>query len=238
MRFALADGPLSNKGAHVLWSIHQTEEARRDIHDHQTAAAPDPCAAAGFIGLRLGICNDAVALLQANRHTEAADTFAGLGHDRDALQLAMYCHAVAAGEAGLYAAALALMDAGDYTGAWLLLANISGCRDASEQMARCAAMGAVTFRTMTGHIDPDCINSGYDYGIVSTLDTAFAASNEPVSSRVATRVFSSAQDATGMLCTLDIPVPDSGEHVIWIKYIRDSNGISCNDSLQFAVRFE
>lgn len=160
MRFALADGPLSNKGAHVLWSIHQTEEARRDIHDHQTAAAPDPCAAAGFIGLRLGICNDAVALLQANRNTEAADTFAGLGHDSDALQLAMYCHAVAAGEAGLYAAALALMDAGDYTGAWLLLANISGCRDASEQMARCAAMGAATFRTMTGHIDPDGINSG------------------------------------------------------------------------------
>ena len=37
-----------------------------------------------------------------------------------------------------------------------------------------------------------------------------------------------------MLCTLDIPVPDSGEHVIWIK---DSSGNSGNDSLQFAVRF-
>ena len=176
----------------------------------------------------------ALALMDAGDYTGAYLRFANISGYRDASEKMAQCAAMGA-EVDRYT----VENQGEYGFAL----NGDGYYESCNKGIHSSyAMCAVTFSTTTGHIYLDCINSGeggYDYGIVSTLDTAFAASNESVSSsRVATRVFSGVQDASGRLCTLDIPVPDRGEHVIWIKYIKDSSGNNGNDSLQFAVRFK
>ena len=84
----------------------------------------------------------------------------------------------------------------------------------------------------------NCINSsesGYDFGILSNVDTTLVLSNSADS----TNVFKSFKGSS----SIDVQVVDygevaEGEHTIDIKYKKDSSGNSGNDSLQFQVEFE
>lgn len=83
----------------------------------------------------------------------------------------------------------------------------------------------------------DCINSGeanYDYGIISNIDTTLTLSSTADSN--ALKSFKGL--ASTSVQTVDLGVPESGEHFIYIKYIKDSSSNNGNDSLQFKVRVE
>lgn len=83
----------------------------------------------------------------------------------------------------------------------------------------------------------DCINyaeSGYDYGILSKLDTTLTLSHSADSTNVY-RNFKSSNSANVQTVTYEVP---SGEHFIYIKFIKDTSTNNNNDSLQFKIRIE
>lgn len=83
----------------------------------------------------------------------------------------------------------------------------------------------------------DCINyaeAGYDYGILSNLNTALSSSAYADTSGIYYN-FKNKSSSNVQTVTYDIP---AGEHFIYIKFIKDSGGNSSNDSLQFKIRFE
>ena len=85
----------------------------------------------------------------------------------------------------------------------------------------------------------DCINSGesnYDYGTLSNIDTILTTSH---SSEYSSNVFKSFKGLSSTeVQTVDYGILESGEHFIYIKFIKDSSSNSGNDTLQFKVRFE
>lgn len=84
----------------------------------------------------------------------------------------------------------------------------------------------------------DCISSGesnYDYGIISNIDTTLTSSHTADSTNVL-KSFKSL--ASTEVQTVDLGVPEIGEHFVYIKYIKDTSSNSGNDSLQFKVRVE
>jgi hypothetical protein len=84
----------------------------------------------------------------------------------------------------------------------------------------------------------DCISSGettYDFGILSNVDTTLNADAKADS----TNVFKSFKGQPSLAVqTLDYGTIETGEHFIYIKYIKDSSNSSGNDSLQFKVRIQ
>ena len=84
----------------------------------------------------------------------------------------------------------------------------------------------------------DCINSGesgWDYGMLSTVDGYFTASQDFTSDDI---FYSFYDNGSNDLYTVDYGVLTAGEHYIYIKYRKDSSAASGNDSLQFKVRYE
>lgn len=84
----------------------------------------------------------------------------------------------------------------------------------------------------------DCINyaeGGWDYGILSNLDTTLTLSSNADSSTNVYKSFKSSNSPAVQQVTYEIP---SGEHFIYIKFIKDGSGTQNNDSLQFKVNFE
>lgn len=103
------------------------------------------------------------------------------------------------------------------------------------------ALCKITFRTSTGYIYLDCINyaeATYDYGIVSKLDRQLSTNSNSDSSSVVTKSFDSINDNKNSIQTIKIPVSDTEEHTIYVKFIKDGLRNKCNDTLQFKVRFE
>jgi len=102
-----------------------------------------------------------------------------------------------------------------------------------------AAVCKVTFNTHGFYnLYIDCINyaeSNYDYGILSNVDATLGTSSSADSSNVF-RTFKGAQSAS--VQTVNYGVVESGEHFIYIKFIKDSSDDNNNDSLQFKVRME
>lgn len=83
----------------------------------------------------------------------------------------------------------------------------------------------------------DCINyaeSNYDYGLLSNLDTTLTLSYSADSSNVY-RNFKGQSMSSIQTVTYNVP---SGQHYIYIKFIKDSSQNSNNDTLQFKIRFE
>lgn len=114
---------------------------------------------------------------------------------------------------------------------------VSGNKGRSNSCALCK----ITFRTSTGYIYLDCINNaeaGYDYGIVSKLDKTLSTGSSADSSNVVQKAFKSNSDNKSSVQTLTIPVNDTEEHVIYVKFIKDGSGNNGNDTFQFTVRFE
>ena len=83
----------------------------------------------------------------------------------------------------------------------------------------------------------DCINdaeSGYDYGILSTLDNTLSLDYSEDSINVQK---SFKDDSITDMQTINYNVP-AGEHFIYVKFIKDGGSNYGNDSLQFKVRYE
>lgn len=84
----------------------------------------------------------------------------------------------------------------------------------------------------------DCISSAesnYDYGIISNIDTTLTSSFQADSANV---LKSFKGLASTSVQTVDLGVPELGDHFIYIKFIKDSSGNNGNDSLQFKFRVE
>lgn len=99
------------------------------------------------------------------------------------------------------------------------------------------ALCKIQFSTGTGYIYLDCINyaeSSYGFGIISNIDQTLSSS----SSVDGTYFFSFSGKQSSSVQTVAIPVPDSDEHFITVKYKKDGSVNTGNDSLQFKVRFE
>lgn len=114
---------------------------------------------------------------------------------------------------------------------------ISGNKGQRSSCALCK----ITFRTNTGYIYLDCINYAEptrDYGLISKLDKSLSNSASADNSSVVFKSFGSRSDNKSGIQTIRIPVNDTDEHVIYIKFIKNSYGNNYNDSLQFSVRFE
>lgn len=100
------------------------------------------------------------------------------------------------------------------------------------------ALCKITFTTSTGYIYLDCINyaeSGDDYGLISMLDSTLSSSNSADKSNVF-KSFKSSNSSS--VQTVKIPVNDTAEHTIYVKFIKDGYGSRNNDTLEFKVRFE
>ena len=83
----------------------------------------------------------------------------------------------------------------------------------------------------------DCINygeSGFDFGILSNLDTELIQSSSVDSSNVY-KSFSGFNTSNIQTVSYDVT---AGSHYIYIKYRKDDYDAEGNDSLQFKVRFE
>ena len=82
----------------------------------------------------------------------------------------------------------------------------------------------------------ECINSGeigYDFGILSNIDTTFSINNNEDSSTNTYKSFKVQSSTTPVIITY--PEATVGEHFIYIKYRKDGGGDTGNDSLQFKV---
>ena len=84
-------------------------------------------------------------------------------------------------------------------------------------------------------LELECINSGergYDFGILSKIDTPLSLS----SSSDSTNVYKSFKDQSSTTpIVITYPEAAVGEHFIYIKYKKDGSGDNGNDSLQFKV---
>ena len=85
----------------------------------------------------------------------------------------------------------------------------------------------------------DCINSGeagYDYGMISKINTTLGTTNSEDS---ASNLFVSfkGQSSTNVV-TKSYPIDNVAACFFTLKFIKDSGGDQGNDSLQFKVRFE
>ena len=101
------------------------------------------------------------------------------------------------------------------------------------------ALCKITFTTNTGYLYLDCINyaeKGYDYGLISKLDTTLSTSNSEDGSGAVFKSFKNAN--MNKVQTVAIPVNDNQQHTIYVKFIKDSSGSDYNDTLQFKARFE
>ena len=81
----------------------------------------------------------------------------------------------------------------------------------------------------------ECINNGengYDFGILSNIDTTLPLSNSIDSANVY-KSFRDQSSTTPIIITY--PEATVGEHFIYIKYRKDGSGNNGNDSLQFKV---
>lgn len=100
------------------------------------------------------------------------------------------------------------------------------------------AICKLKFRTDTGKLILDCINSGqssYDYGILSTIDNTLILS----SSADTTNVYKSFKGQSSYsVRTQTYTGLDTGDHFIYIKFIKNYGTNQGNDTLQFKVRFE
>ena len=82
----------------------------------------------------------------------------------------------------------------------------------------------------------ECINSGengYDFGILSNIDTTLSLNNSEDSSTNVYKSFKGQSSTTPVVITY--PEATVGEHFIYIKYRKDGSGDTGNDSLQFKV---
>ena len=84
----------------------------------------------------------------------------------------------------------------------------------------------------------DCINSGqssYDYGILSTIDNTLTSSYYADT----TNVYKSFKGQSSYsVQTQTYTGLDTGDHFIYIKFIKNYGTNQGNDTLQFKVRFE
>ena len=79
----------------------------------------------------------------------------------------------------------------------------------------------------------DCINyaeSGYDYGLISKVDTSFAFSNTSDSTYF--KSFKGASSTSVVQLSYEVP---AGEHFFYIKYRKDSSGNTGNDAFKFKI---
>lgn len=84
----------------------------------------------------------------------------------------------------------------------------------------------------------DCINfaeSNFDYGILSKLDSTLQLSNISDGNTNVHKTFKGESSPNIVTVSYEIP---SGEHYIYVKFIKDGSGHHDNDSFQFKVRFE
>lgn len=96
------------------------------------------------------------------------------------------------------------------------------------------AVCKIRFTTDNGKITLKIINDGEygkDYGLVSNLDLTLSYYNTPDEN-----AYKSYENEieTG-IDTISFDVPDTREHFIYVKYIKDSSGDSGSDSLKFKV---
>lgn len=91
----------------------------------------------------------------------------------------------------------------------------------------------------TQNIIFDCINygeNGYDYGLISNIDTDLSTSYTVDSSNYVFKSFSSS--SSSVVQSVTYPVNNISSGYFTIKYRRDGSGSAGNDTLQFKVRFE
>ncbi|MBQ7848554.1 MAG: WG repeat-containing protein [Clostridia bacterium] len=100
------------------------------------------------------------------------------------------------------------------------------------------AMCEVRFKSTTGAIYLECINYAEqmrDYALISSLDKTLSMASYADANNVRTSFKYKNSDDVQII---KIPVPDTEQHTICIKYRKDGSGNAGNDSFQFRIRFE
>jgi hypothetical protein len=111
---------------------------------------------------------------------------------------------------------------------------VSGNKGKSNSAAVCK----LVFTSTTGKLILDCINyaeAGWDYGIISNLDTTLGTTYSVDSTNVY-KTFKNSNSSS--VQTVTYSGLDTEEHFIYIKFRKDSSDNKNNDTLQFKVRFE
>ena len=203
----------------------------------------------------------AKALMEAGSYGEAQAAFSALAGYRDADERALeagYQNAAALLEAGEYAKASEAFgalsgyrDADERAArAWeqirdyVVVEDVPGAvygfalnsdgwyESLNKGRNSSCAICAIRFVTTTGKFSFSVVNSGErgsDYGIISNLDKPLSTS------RSADRSFYKSYSIgnTSGVDTITFDVPDVNEHVIYIKFIKDSYGTYGSDSIRF-----